>query len=154
MQGILLYPKRTCVGTNGMSAPDLTALGVRTESSLKFEIEIKNIILVPLRFFEFSHRLGQTRTLLLGAARPLPPTADVPPQTSGAAMGQELTCRWSLFHQRGARWTKVCKPATQRRAEKGLRVSDGKILVCGYSSCLFGVPSLRNVYRSRSRRKW
>ena len=69
-------------------------------------------------------------------------------------IGQELTCRWSLFHQRGARWTKVCKPATQRRAEKGLRVSDGKILVCGYSSCLFGVPSLRNVYRSRSRRKW
>ena len=28
-----------------------TAFGVRTESSLKFEIEIKNIILVPLRFF-------------------------------------------------------------------------------------------------------
>ena len=35
-----------------------TALGVRTESSLKFEIEFKNIILVPLRFSEFSHRLG------------------------------------------------------------------------------------------------
>jgi hypothetical protein len=33
--------------------------------------------------------LGQTRTFLLGAARPLSPTADVPSRTSGAAMGQK-----------------------------------------------------------------
>ena len=32
--------------------------------------------------------MGQTRTILLGAARPLPPTADVPSHMSGAAMGR------------------------------------------------------------------
>ena len=35
-----------------------TAFGVHTASPFKFEIEFKNIILVPLRVFEFSHSLG------------------------------------------------------------------------------------------------
>jgi hypothetical protein len=37
--------------------------------------------------WDFFDSIGQTRTLLLGAARPLPPTADVPSRTSGTAMG-------------------------------------------------------------------
>jgi hypothetical protein len=36
-----------------------TASGVHTASAFNFEIEFKNIILVPLRVFEFSHSLGQ-----------------------------------------------------------------------------------------------
>jgi hypothetical protein len=36
--------------------------------------------------------MGQTRTLLLGAARPLQPSADVLSHTSGAAMEIEWAC--------------------------------------------------------------
>ena len=39
-----------------------TALGVHAASPFKFEIEFENIILVPLRVFEFSHSLGHKRT--------------------------------------------------------------------------------------------
>jgi hypothetical protein len=38
-----------------------TALGVHAASPFKFEIEFENIILVPLRVFEFSHSLGPSR---------------------------------------------------------------------------------------------
>jgi hypothetical protein len=40
------------------------ALGVHTASPFKFEIEFKNIILVQLRVFEFSHSLGPSRHFL------------------------------------------------------------------------------------------
>jgi hypothetical protein len=38
-----------------------TILGAHTASQFNFEIELKNIILVELRVFEFSHSLGQKR---------------------------------------------------------------------------------------------
>ena len=41
-----------------------TALGVHTASPFKFEIEFKNIILVPLRVFEFLHSLDPERTFV------------------------------------------------------------------------------------------
>ena len=37
-------------------------------SAFNFEIEIKNIVIVALRTFEFSHRLGQYRTERSGLA--------------------------------------------------------------------------------------
>ena len=40
-----------------------TALGVHAASPFKFEIEFENIILVPLRVFEFSHSLDHKRNM-------------------------------------------------------------------------------------------
>jgi hypothetical protein len=39
-----------------------TILGAHTASQFNFEIELKNIILVELRVFEFSHSLEQKQT--------------------------------------------------------------------------------------------
>jgi hypothetical protein len=39
-----------------------TVLGTHIASEVNFEIELKNIILVALRTFEFSHSLGQKQT--------------------------------------------------------------------------------------------
>ena len=56
-----------------------TALVALLASKLNLEIELRNIILVAFRFFEFLHSQGKTRTSSLGAARPLPPSADIGP---------------------------------------------------------------------------
>jgi hypothetical protein len=47
--------------------------------------------------------LGQTPTLLLGAARPLQPSADVPSRTSGAVMGQQAKMRGECIGVKGER---------------------------------------------------
>jgi hypothetical protein len=44
-----------------------TILGAHTASQFNFEIELKNIILVELRVFEFSHSLGQKPKRLMRA---------------------------------------------------------------------------------------
>ena len=51
-----------------------TALALNRASVLNLTNELKNVILAAFRSFAFLH-----------------------------TQGQELTCRWSLFHQRGAR---------------------------------------------------
>ena len=63
-----------------------TALVAQLASEFNLEVELKNIILVAFRFFEFLHSQGQTRTSSLGAARPLPPSADIGP--GGQSVGQ------------------------------------------------------------------
>jgi len=45
-----------------------SVLGARIASAFNFEIKLKNIILVTLRTFEFSHGLGPTRTFDYSAA--------------------------------------------------------------------------------------
>jgi hypothetical protein len=63
-----------------------TALVVQLASEFNLEVELKNIILVAFRFFEFLHSQGQTRTSSMEAARPLPPSADIGP--GGQSVGQ------------------------------------------------------------------
>jgi hypothetical protein len=55
-----------------------TALVAQLASEFNLEVELKNIILVAFRFFEFLHSQGQTETL--GRVRDWsvhPPTADM-----------------------------------------------------------------------------
>ena len=57
-----------------------TALAADTASLFNFEIEPENIILVALRVFEFSHRLGQNRTFVAGFLAITSPLSCLTPQ--------------------------------------------------------------------------
>ena len=68
MVGFFRYRPRLCKNAKAINR-DRTSYSFKTVScahigsAFNFEIEIKNIILVALRTFEFSHGLGRKRTI-------------------------------------------------------------------------------------------
>ena len=58
------------------------AFGAHIAMAFNFEVKRKNIILVPLRTFEFSHRLGPERTLSRPAAKTGGKAEPSPPRTT------------------------------------------------------------------------